>query len=92
MLSKEPEGFLKPLDDGLTSGSYEGFVLKKNFLYGKDRDGNPIATSGFLKDGKLLIYEKTASGWTPRAVPLEEAKKLLEAAALRDILENRQVK
>lgn len=92
MLSKEPGGFLKPLDDGLTSGSYEGFVLKKNFLYGKDQRGNPIATSGFLKDGNLLIYEKTASGWDPRAVPLEEARSLLSEAALREILENRQVK
>lgn len=92
MLSKKPGGFLKPLDDGLTSGSYEGFVLKKNFFYGKDLQGNPIATSGFLKDGDLLIYEKTDSGWTPRALPLPEAEKLLDEAGLREILENRQVK
>ena len=92
MLSKESGGFLKPLDDGLTSGSYEGFVLKKNFLYGRNRRGDPIATSGFLKDGNLLIYEKTAKGWMPKALPLEEAKELLSEEGLQEILENRQVK
>ena len=85
MLSKKKDGFLKPLDDSLTSGSYEGFILKKHFLYGKDQRGHPIATSGFIKDGNLIIYEKKDSGWNQREISLKEARKLLDEESLSEI-------
>ena len=55
---------------------FDGFVLKRGYFYGRDDDGRPIATSTFVKDGKLALYTKDNSHWIRSWIPLETARNL----------------
>ena len=64
-------GLLKIAD--FTKANFGGFVLKKGFLYGWDKDGNPIATSTCVKNGEIAIYTKKDDEWKKSWIPMEEA-------------------
>ena len=71
----ERKSKLVKLDPHLSKGTYHGFILKKDYWYGTDEDGNPVATSGWVYNGYLFLYtmsedEKWSGGW----IPINECK------------------
>jgi len=71
-----------PLSDELAKGNFRGFTLKKGFWYGYDPDGVPVATSGWIMDDDLIIYQLAGEKWYKYALPVESCKELLPAEML----------
>lgn len=68
------KGRIKKLAD-FSKAVFDGFVLKKGYLYGVDNRGNPVATSTCMKDGNLAIYTKELNEWVLNWVPLDKVRK-----------------
>lgn len=69
---------MKQLDSNLSKAWFTGFTLKKGFWYGFTPEGIPVATSGWIKDGKLMLYFKCEDDiWRADPSPREKYEKLL---------------
>ncbi len=69
---------MRRLNDELSKGSFHGFTLQKGFWYGYNFRGQPVATSGWIKDDALIMYTQKEDGkWYKRAYPSEVYKRLL---------------
>lgn len=72
---------------------FDGFILKKGYLYGVDNKGNPVATSTCVKDGSLAVYTKELGAWILTWVPLDKVRKdypqLYKMLNLQQIKEDR---
>lgn len=75
MKNVRAETKLTKLDPMLTKGSFYGFVLQKDYWYGYNQYGSPIATSGWVYNGFLCLYVLDEHNtWKTNWVPLEECR------------------
>lgn len=71
-MEKAKKGYLEKFTE-FSKAVYDGFVLKPGYFYGVNYRGQPIATSTYVKDGKLALYKKEQDHWVPDFIPVAEA-------------------
>ncbi len=74
---KTGKGYLRRLPDGFSKGSYFGFTLKKNFLYGESDVGTPIACCVDNPDGKCYLYTYSDNIWQKSDVEFKDVLSLI---------------
>ena len=78
-MSYQTNGYLRRLPPGFTSGNYFGFTLKKDFLFGCDDDGKPIAFTGRRDGCPIYIYKYVDDEWRLKEIGFEKLVNLLSS-------------
>ena len=71
-MEKAKKGYLEKFSE-FSKAVYDGFVLKPGYFYGINYRGEPIATSTYVKDGKLALYRREQEKWILDYIPVKEA-------------------
>ena len=74
---KKENGYLRRLPEGFSKGNYFGFTLKKDFLYGENADGSPIACTVDNPLGKCYLYTYTGNKWQRKDVEFKDILSLI---------------
>ena len=71
---------MQKLQQDFSRSNYHGFILKKDFWYGADAEGIPVATSGWInKKKELVLYKLKKERWEQFTLSEIEYRKLLPA-------------
>lgn len=74
MLEKK-DVHIRKMPEEFSRATYDGFVLRNGYWYGKDRTGRSIATSGIVSrnyNNCLKLWIKNGDTWEAQMIPLED--------------------
>lgn len=54
---------------------FDGFTLKRGYMYGTDNKGHPFATSTCVKNNNLCVYVKEEGKWIQKWIPMDTIRK-----------------